>query len=164
MAAVEFRFRVEGLTPATLPMWRQAEYMRELARLLGEKEHVRFRSLETGSAVFVQQVERQAALRVRSRVLAVLAPDASEEVMRPFRRLDQMLADDNAVGELRERNQRNVVVRFPGREGVTAEIGPIVQEGSISGELVWVGGEDRTAHAHLRDGDTKIPCETSRGS
>jgi hypothetical protein len=73
-----------------------------------------------------------------------------------------MLADDNAVGELRERNQRNVVVRFPGRDGVTTEIGPIVQDGSVSGELVWVGGEDRTAHAHIRDGDAKIPCEVPR--
>ncbi|MSP47937.1 MAG: hypothetical protein EXQ95_01295 [Alphaproteobacteria bacterium] len=162
MNPVEFRFKVDGLTPATLPMWRQAEYMRELARLLGEKEHVRFLDLEPGSAIFRQQVEHQAAPKVRARVLSLLAPDASDDVMRPFRRLDQMLADDNAVGELRERNQRSVVVRFPGRDGTTAEIGPIVQEGSVSGELVWVGGEDRTAHAHVRDGDVKIPCEVPR--
>ena len=133
MTGSEFRFKVEGLTPSTLSMWRQAEYMLELARLLGEKEHVRFRGLKPGSAVFCQEVDAQAALRVRSRLAAARAPSPDSDLAGIVRKIDRMLADDNAAGELKERGQRVAVLRFPGRNAVVAEIGPIIQDDALTG-------------------------------
>lgn len=161
MSGSEFRFKVEGLTPSTLSMWRQAEYMLELARLLGEREHVRFRGVEAGSAVFALQVEHQATPKVRSRLAAAQAPNPDSDIIRIVRKIDRMLADDNATGELKERGQRAVVLKFPGRDGVVAEIGPFVQDDALVGTLVRIGGEDKTSHATLADGDRTYHCEMS---
>jgi hypothetical protein len=159
MNSTEFRFKIEGLTPSTLSMWRQAEYMLELARLLGEKDHVRFRGLKAGSAVFVQEVDAQAALRVRSRLAAAQAPSPDGDLAGIVRRIDRMLADDNAAGELKERGQRVPALRFPGRDAVVAEIGPIAQDDALVGTLVRIGGEDKTSHATLLDGERTYRCE-----
>lgn len=161
MSSSEFRFKVEGLTPSTLSMWRQAEYMLELARLLGEKDHVRFRGLKAGSAVFVQEVDAQASLRVRSRLAAAQAPNPDGDLVGIVRKIDRMLADDNAIGELKERGQRAAILRFRGRDSVVAEIGPFVQDDALVGTLVRIGGEDRTSHATLLDGERTYRCEMS---
>jgi len=73
-----------------------------------------------------------------------------------------MLASDNATGSLSEKGHENLVLRFPGRETASDELGPFSQEGSIQGVLVSIGGEDNTAHARLQDGDDVRSGEISR--
>lgn len=56
-----YRFVIdESFTPDTLPMWRLAEYMTDMADLLGEKSYVHFVQIEGGSTVLVQDVEHEA--------------------------------------------------------------------------------------------------------
>ena len=50
----EYRFVIDALSPDSLPMARLAEYMGELARLLGRPDQVHFERLEGGSTVLVQ--------------------------------------------------------------------------------------------------------------
>lgn len=154
-------FRIEGFTPETLPMSRLAEYLGTLARLLGEKERVHFVEIRPGSACAVARPEPPAAPKVRERmVLAQIGGD--EEIAAHVAALDRMLADDNASGELRESGPAGLIIRFPGANARSAELGPVVEDGSITGELVSVGGRDRTAHAILRDGDTTYRCEMEK--
>jgi hypothetical protein len=160
--AAEFRFRIDVFSPETLPMRRLAEYMIELARLFGNEEHVHFSTLRRGSAVLVQTVDFEAAPKVRARLRSAASPDAPEDVRRPWRKIDGMLADDNAVGKLSEKAPRGLVIEFPGRLSRGAEIGPVAEEGSIEGILVRIGGEDRSAHAHLQSGEDTLICELSR--
>jgi hypothetical protein len=159
---VEFRFRISEFTPETLPMQRLGQYMLELAALLGEREHVHFVQLEEGSAVLVHQVEFPAAPKVRDRLKTAALPDAPEDVRRHRTKLDEMLASDNAIGELRESGRQGVVLKFRGRENVAEVIGPIAEDGTIDGILVRIGGEDQTAHAHLVDGDKRQICVVTR--
>jgi len=55
--AVEFS--IDALTPETLSM-ALADYLKELAGLMGNKDAVHFEAVREGSAVLVQQVEIQA--------------------------------------------------------------------------------------------------------
>ena len=157
-----FRFRIDAFTPATLPMKRLAEYMLELAKLMGEHEHVHFKQIKPGSAVLVNKVEEPALPRVRLRLVHSSSADAPEDLARSFRKLDTMLADDGATGTVMEVGRRTPILKFPGRERLQDVIGPIAQEGSLEGELVRVGGEDRTAHALIQDGSDTYSCEVSR--
>ncbi len=45
----EYRFVIDALRPDAISMARLAEYMGELARLLGETRHVHFLRLDEGS-------------------------------------------------------------------------------------------------------------------
>ena len=93
----EYRFVIDAYSPETLPMSRLAEYMADLARLLGRAERVHFVRLEPGSTVLVQSVEPEAVPEVQKRIRAVARDDAPADVTDAFKALNRHLANDNAI-------------------------------------------------------------------
>ena len=159
----EYRFKIDGgYTPATLPMERLAEYMADLAQLLGEGEGVHFRAIEDGSAVLVSDVDQPAAPKVRDRVRAVRDGNGPKDAWQAFLKLDEKLRMDNAAGEL-QRSQGAVVLTFPGRtRAEPVPYGPFRQDGTIDGQVFRLGGKDETIHVHVRDaGKENTSLETS---
>ena len=71
----EYRFHIDAFTPASLPMAHLAEYMAALAAFLGQRERVHFLRLEGGSTVLVQEIEVEAAPKVRERLEGVRRGD-----------------------------------------------------------------------------------------
>ena len=53
----EYRWVLEGFTPATIPMTRLAEYMQQLGKLLGSEAAVHFVRVEDGSVAMVSKVD-----------------------------------------------------------------------------------------------------------
>jgi hypothetical protein len=154
---VEYRYIIDAFTPDTLPMARLADYMREVAALLGEPERVHFDRMERGSAVLVSKIEPVARPRVWSRVHGLLDGTAGEDVRQAFRKLDVMLAEDNAVGELT--GGYGQVIDFPGRNRPQQQVyGPFNQDGTLDGRLVRVGGRGPQYRALLDDGHRVYPC------
>ena len=149
----QYRFKIDGgFKPETLPLERLAEYLGALAELLGEEAYIHFRGVETGSAVLVADVDDPARPKVLARVRAVGDGSGAKDAARAFRRLDDLLREDNAVGELR--NDADVVIPFPGRSRAEPlAFGPMKQSGTLDGQVLRVGGKDRTVPVHLRDGE-----------
>jgi hypothetical protein len=147
----EYRFKIDAYTPDSLPMARLAEYMADLAALLGNVESVHFSRLETGSTVLVHKVEEEAVPKVSARLGALRRGEPDTDVERAYRSLDKRLAEDNAVGELRVSGS---VVRFLGRDAPKPiQYGSVSESGSLDGVLVSVGGKDKFAHVILADRD-----------
>lgn len=144
---VDYRLKIDAYTPDTMPMARLAEYMTELAVMLGEERSVHFRRLERGSTVLVQRVEREAVPKVRERLASVRRQDAPPEAAKACAMLNRLLKEDNGVGTLKE--GRGVVLRFPGRELVEERYPTIRQPGTLDGTVVSVGGADATVHVRL---------------
>lgn len=137
-------------------MARLAAYLGELAKLLGHEGSVHFKEITRGSAVLVSEVESTAVPKVRERLNraeVTLARSAAEkdETAEPFRKLNAMLAADNAVGNLRRGTA--TILRFPGREAARIKIGPITQPTNVIGQLVRIGGRDASAHAQVEDAE-----------
>ncbi|MHC2842861.1 hypothetical protein [Bradyrhizobium diazoefficiens] len=158
----EYQFRIDVYSPATMPMGRLAQYMSELATLLGERDAVHFRGLTKGSTILNARVDREAAPKVRARVVAVRAGDASGDTQRAFNSLNKLLKADNAVGVLRDAAPRGVVIRFPGREAVEERF-TVKQQGSIDGIVTGIRGKDSSIHITLQSETQQITgCETTR--
>lgn len=158
----EFRFTIDAFTPDTFPMSRLAEYMADLARLLGEVERVHFLRLEDGSTALVHSIEPEAVPVVRQRVQSVTSDDVPKDVAKACTRLNRLLAEDNAIGSLRE-SESDEVVEFPGREQQElVTYGALSQPGVLDGELIRIGGRDETVPVHIRDGDAIHICNTNR--
>lgn len=153
----------DSFSPETIPMSRAAEYLGEYARLLGENENVHFERISEGSVHMHAFVEDPAAPKVRQRLSSILSPNAPEDVLRAFQRLDEMLAKDNAIGQIVDGNGKELLA-FPGRlRPKPAVYGPFDQEGFIEGEIVRIGGTDNTIHITLRDGEHIFSgCSTSK--
>lgn len=156
----EYRFRIDAWTPAKIPMLRLAEYMRELAQILGEPTQVHFRRLVRGSTVIVHQIEREAVPKVFERVSQVRLGEGPSEALRSYKAVNRLLREDNAVGALKN---RKLLLRFPGREETQEAFAAVRQQGSLDGIITGVRGRDQTAHITLQDGERQISgCWTNR--
>lgn len=160
----EYRFRIDAYTPDKIPMARLAEYMGELATLLGEQAAVHFRRLENGSTVIVHAVEREAVPKVRARTTAVRHGDGTQEAMRAFQAINKLLREDDATADLRDKKQGSAkILQFPGRLDASEKFTAIRQHGSIDGVINSIGGRDETVHLRLEsDGRQVSGCYTTR--
>lgn len=163
MEGTEYTFKIDAFTPDTIPMARLAEYMAALADLIGHKDSTHFVRLTEGSAKLVHRIEATDAPKVERRLREVIDGTPAKEACRAFSRLDELLADDNATGELQVTGGA-LVIEFPGRtRPKRLTFPPFRQDGSIEGQLVSVGGRDTSAHAILQDGAvTFTGCTLSR--
>lgn len=143
-------------------MARLAEYMADLARLLGEVERVHFVRLERGSITLVQCVDSEAVPTVQERIRSITLSDAPHDVTKPFRALNRLLAADNAVGSLQE-GDSGKVIKFPGRDQLLPlTYGAFNQPGVLDGVLIRIGGRDKTVPVHLSDGNVIHICNATR--
>jgi hypothetical protein len=159
----EYRFKIDAWTPDTIPMARLAEYMAQLATLLGERTAVHFRRITRGSAVLVQKIDRQAVPKVRDRVMTVRAGDATGDAMRAYQAINKFLRDDNAIGVLRDDAPRGIIIRFPGREQAEEKFSAVRQQGSLDGIVTGIRGKDETIHITIQvEGQQVSGCFTTR--
>src|ERR1700693_346222 len=111
----EYELRIEAYTPETIPMVNLAEYMADLATLLGEYKSVHFVRLTKGSTRLVHAIEYEAEPKIRERVQSVRNQDGPIEAQQAARRIDQRLAKDNASGTLIDPTAAKII-EFPGRK------------------------------------------------
>lgn len=76
---VKLRFKIGAYTPDTIPMERLAEYMRDLAAMLGEPSAVHFVEMTESSTNIVHAVEFEAYAKVEARVESVRRGMASDQ-------------------------------------------------------------------------------------
>ena len=136
----EWRFTIDAFTPDSLPMARLAEYLTQLARILGETHSVHLVRIEGGSAVLVYEIEEEAIPAVKSRVKAVREGRGSSPANEAFRKINGYLAEDDARALLQEGDSNADILVFPGASESQPELAPVKQTGSVSGVVVRVGG------------------------
>lgn len=145
---VEFDFRISAYTPETMPMDRLARYMGELSVLMGSAAHVHFAGLRKGSTRLLVRVEPEDAPKVSARLALAKRSDAPADLVRIVHSVNALLREDGASGWLHQGAARIYV--FPGiKEAIPKRLGPIKEAGVLDGEIVRVGGKDKTIHILL---------------
>jgi len=158
----EYRFEIEAFSPETIPMARLAEYLTDLATMLGNDKSVHFVRVDSGSTVPVIQVEFEAEPKVRERIRQVKTGQAPERALQAAANLDRRLSEDNGRGNLID-PAGSKVLKFPGRDRLAAPVfGPINQPGAFQGVPIKIGGENDPVPIHLEDGKDKIIVQARR--
>ena len=149
----DLEFKIDAWSPSTIPQERLGEYLIELAKLYGEAGSVRFKGIRKGSVKIISHVDQPARPKVERRLFEVGRNAAPKEVVDAFNRIDRMLAEDNSTGIVRGL-EGGKILQFPGKSRPrTIEIGPIKEAGCLEGEIIRIGGRDRSIHVALQDGD-----------
>ena len=125
----EYKFKLETYTPDTLPMAKCASYLAELANILGETPYVHFVRVAPGSAQLVHRIDKEAIPKVRARITAVAKSEGSMLEMNAYRKINKMLLEDNATGDL-VKGKANIL-HFPGMEEEKLKFTSIQQQGEI---------------------------------
>lgn len=150
----EYRLKIEAFTPETMPMKRLAEYLSDMAALLGEEASVHLVAIESGSTCPVVLVDWAADPKVRDRMARVRSHEGPEEAMRAARNIDDRLAKDNSSAAIVS-GQDEKIFEFPGaRRTKPLEWPSIYQSGEIVGVPIAVGGKQELVPVHLQDGET----------
>jgi len=155
----EYTFTIqESYTPTTLPMERMAQYVLQIAKMLGHKETIHFKEIATGSVELKYFVEHEAAPKVEQRLEELRRNAAPEDAKDAFRQINEMLRDDNAIG-LHFRSSANdplhdpSILRFPGKEiPRPVKVGPLAKYSIIVGELTRIGGKSPKAQIETQEG------------
>ncbi len=158
----EYRLRIDVFSVESLPMSRLAEYMTELARLLGDQERVHFARLEAGSAVLVSRIEEPAVPKVGERLQKIRDGNGPKDAMQAYKALDTLLAKDNAVATLTAESGAEIIT-FPGRtRPKPMRYGPFREDGSLDGVVIRLGGRDESIPVLLEDAEGAVfPCQTT---
>lgn len=150
---LEYRFSIDAFTPETIPMERLAKYLAALAKLYGHTDRTHFSGISKGSAVVRTKIEATEVPKVEARLNDVRIGSGVKEAMTGKQELEDLLANDNAVGILTVAGSDRVVLPFQGRNRIKPLVLPPFREDtSVDGKLVSIGGRDRSAHAILQDG------------
>lgn len=170
MADELYRFVINAYSPETIPMARLAEYMADLATLLGEKSEVHFVRLEAGSTALAWRLETEAVPKVDERLRRVSYREGPVEAIVAGERLDRRLREDGGDGYI-ARPGGSKILEFPGaKRNVHRPFAPFWQRGHLNGVVVLVGNKkgkssalDRTSSSiHLEDGSRSYICTAPR--
>jgi hypothetical protein len=153
----EFRFNLgDAYTPDTFPMKRLADYLRDIAEMFGEEEHVHFVRLEEGSTIAVARTEVQYVPVVEENIQAVVRGEAPPARLDAYRRTKQRFWEDKVDGYIVNPRNRKVI-EFPSLQATELEavpdlvFGTFAQLDTIEGTPILVGGKQNIVHIHLRD-------------
>jgi hypothetical protein len=167
--AIRLVFKIDAFQPDTIPMARLAEYMADLAAMLGEKGDVHFVALADGCVELVHDIAFTAFPKVQERTAAVRDGIAPAEAMNAYRSINRRLSQDNTYATYAAVDAPlGVVLDFPGiRAPKPIEILPVEQPGQLVGVLQGVGGRsinDARVPVFIDTGDTVHACVASRAT
>lgn len=149
----EYRFPIDAYSPETMPASRLAEYVADLAKVLGNGDHVHLVGIEPGSTVPVFLVDYEAEPKVREQVRSVKRKDGPPEAMKAWEDIDKRLVEDNATAVILDPANAKIL-SFPGKERKAAlTYGPFTQSEVCQGVPIMVGGKNDPVPVHLEDGD-----------
>jgi hypothetical protein len=148
---------IKAYTPETIPMARLAQYMQNLAAMLGHDAAVHFDTLKPGSTQLVTWIDHEDVPKVATHLDQVKRGEGSSDAAKAHAEIDRLLAEDNATGFVYEDEDASAeIIAFPGvTRPAPPTFGPFNQEGSLDGILISVSGADQTVHLQLQNGDIK---------
>ena len=155
----EYTFKIhESYTPETLPMERMAQYVLQVAKMLGHKDTIHFKELAAGSVEFKYLVEHEAVPKIEQRLEDIRRNAAPDDAKEAVRQINEMLRDDNAIGShfrtaANDDQASPSFLKFPGKEiPRPVRIGPLAKYSSVTGELTRIGGKNPRATIETAEG------------
>ena len=131
-------------------MVRLAEYMTELAKLLGEEEHVRFVRVEDNCVAVVNKVLAPGSLsRIEKGLRGVGEGNAPPGKLTAFKRINEMLEEDGKHAYAKRGSA--IILRFPGVTKTAPDVLTIDGVATVTGYLYhWSEDADGWISLRLR--------------
>lgn len=148
----EYRFKIDDYTPETMPLGFLTECLNQLAKVLGDDQHLHLMRVEKSSTSPVIWIDAEAEAGIKERAREIKQGTAAPSVVAAVGELNKTLRNHKTKASLIGPRKNNVIP-FPGIELPVSEIieyGPVNQAGTLDGVPMTVGGTQKNAWIHLR--------------
>jgi hypothetical protein len=143
-------------------MYRLAEYILELSKLLGCEHALHLIDIEEGSTVPVIAIDFEEEPKVRQRLIDVKTGAAPREASAAEAKINKMLAEDNGTAWIGEEASAQIL-QFPGSHDVIAEEIVVDEYGTLDGEVTRVGGQNDNVPLLLKiEGSVVSGCASTK--
>lgn len=165
--AIRLSFKIDAFQPDTIPMARLAEYMADLATMIGEKADVHFVALADGCVQLLHDVAYTAFPKIQERTSAIRNGHAPAEAMNAYKALNRKLAHDNTFATYGDvGGDTALILAFPGVNAPKPiEIAPVEQPGVLVGTIQGIGGKsvnEKAVQVFVDTGDAVHACSALR--
>lgn len=144
----EIRWKIDAYTAETMPLDRLADYMKELAALLGEPSKLHLIRVDSSSTVPVLRVDDDAVERLRQRSDDIRTGRATPAVMQHYRKINRMLREDDTGAALYDGEAQ--IIPFPGKNEPPPILSGLRQQSALDGILLRIGGAKKQVPIQLR--------------
>ena len=150
------------MTPEELSMKRLAEYITNLAQLLGSEKHVHVVGIESGSVNLVVDIDKSHEEEVMQRVRSASQGEGPQQANGAFEKIGKDLRKDKSEGRLFDSQGKEITNFSEWLRSNQEEFGPFEQEDSFDGVVIRVGGKKEQVSVLLQSGDDEISCLATR--
>ena len=156
-----YELYIDAFTPDTITLASLAGYMAKFADVLGFAEHIHFGTLKSGSLSIAPVIDPVIRPKIDRRMADLQFRKGPAPALKALTDIDDQLAADNAVGHISCRGLK--VIEFPGRtRQLEIGYGPVIETGTLDGEVIQIGGRDETINVHLKTADQICVCVTGK--
>ena len=160
---VELRFKIDAYTPDTMPLPRLLSYLRPLATILGEPDHVHLMEIHEGTTTAVLAVERHAYPQVSRHVRNLQEGLGSPSAKKAQQQIEGLASDDDARPCLLLDELGEMLVDFSEiSQNGHVEYGPFSEPGVLDGVPIVVGGKNDPVPVHIETPHEVYVCKASR--
>jgi hypothetical protein len=155
---IEVKWKIDAYSADTMPLDRLADYIKELAVLLGTPKHLHLMRIEDGSTVPVLKVDPEHLPGIRKRCEEIRRGIGSVAVMQSYKKINNFLKEDDASATLFEDDGARTaeIIPFPGKSEPPPALHGIRQYGKLDGKLQRIGGAKEWVPMQLRSLDDSL--------
>jgi hypothetical protein len=143
-------------------MARLAEYLRRLANVFGNEDHIHFLRVEDGSHASVIEIDEEIEPVVIARTRDAAIGRGPDEAVAGYEALQESLEENGFTAELEQEDGEIVAAFAIPAEADVETFGPFWQEGTIDGLLTRIEGVDETIHVTLIFEGSRCKAEANR--
>lgn len=158
----KYTFKIENVTPETLPFGRLIEYYSEIKNMLGNADSLFLVEISKGSHENCFKVSNLHKADIDQRLSAVRDRTAPQRAMRAFQTINSMLSHDSASGSFANQAKTNII-QFPGRDDDVSGAIRINDVATFRGELYHISGSKEDVRVRIQtDPYGVVFCTTTR--
>ncbi len=156
-----YNFIIKGYSKDKIPLKYISKYIECLGALYGESSECYLSEINSGSVDIVINVPRKQVAALELRITENGTDASNKEVRLQKDKINKLLT---AHGKKATLKSSNGIIDFPGQRSQANQVtGSVVEHAELQGQLISIGGKDKSVPAHIRPSDNSRPylCTTN---
>ena len=148
----EYIFKIDDHTPETMPLKRLTEYYQQLAKMLGNADHLHLVSITEGSLNTALRFDEEYTDYFEKRIELLAKGDAPKNAMKAHENMEKMFEEDETSGGIIDKDNKKVIP-FPSKRTEEKICYEVRDSASFSGKIYHMAESKDIINIRLETND-----------